>query len=208
MIPFCSVSKSGKIRQTEWWSIQNKLLENWQGWERVRFLLHKRQSPPPGPLRKDVSIVRIDDDIGHLKNSIKKHDIFFEFLSPTKLSRLFRPQTRAFKVSESSAKFHKIRSTMGSMKFVPRFNQDRGHADHGWLKTFHTFSFAAYVFYHLACFGKTMNHFSRYYTEQHSKFGSLRVINEDRVEPNTGFGTHPHKEFEIFSYIVDGALEQ
>jgi len=53
-----------------------------------------------------------------------------------------------------------------------------------------------------------MNHFSRYYTEQHSKFGSLRVINEDRVEPNTGFGTHPHKEFEIFSYIVDGALEQ
>jgi len=78
---------------------------------------------------------------------------------------------------------------MASMKFVPRFNQDRGHADHGWLKTFHTFSFASY------------------HAEQHSKFGSLRVINEDRVEPKTGFGTHPHREFEIFSYIVDGALE-
>ena len=49
---------------------------------------------------------------------------------------------------------------------------------------------------------------SRYQDEDHMQFGSLRVINEDRVEPKTGFGTHAHREFEIFSYIVNGELEQ
>lgn len=48
----------------------------------------------------------------------------------------------------------------------------------------------------------------RYQDTRHSQFGSLRVINEDRVAPRTGFGTHPHREFEIFSYIVSGELEQ
>ncbi|KAJ6621512.1 pirin domain-protein domain-containing protein-containing protein [Mycena sp. CBHHK59/15] len=75
------------------------------------------------------------------------------------------------------------------MKIVPRPNQERGHADHDWLKTFHTFSFASY------------------YDNNHSQFGSLRVINEDRVAPRTGFGTHSHREFEIFSYVVAGELE-
>ncbi|KAH9935993.1 pirin domain-containing protein [Epithele typhae] len=75
------------------------------------------------------------------------------------------------------------------MKLVPRRSNERGHADHGWLKTFHTFSFA------------------NYYDATHDHFGSLRVINEDRVEPGTGFGTHAHREFEIFSYIVAGELE-
>jgi len=74
-------------------------------------------------------------------------------------------------------------------KIVPRLSQERGHADHGWLKTFHTFSFANYQDF------------------QHDSFGCLRVINEDRVDPKTGFGTHAHREFEIFSYIVDGELE-
>ncbi|KAF9027136.1 RmlC-like cupin [Hymenopellis radicata] len=74
-------------------------------------------------------------------------------------------------------------------KVVLRPTQERGHADHGWLKTFHTFSFASFQDW------------------QHEKFGSLRVINEDRVAPKTGFGTHPHREFEIFSYIVNGELE-
>ncbi|KAJ6624636.1 pirin domain-containing protein [Mycena sp. CBHHK59/15] len=75
------------------------------------------------------------------------------------------------------------------MKIVPHPNQERGHADHDWLKTFHTFSFTAY------------------YDDSHSQFGSLRVINEDHVAPRTGFGTHSHREFEIFSYIVAGELE-
>lgn len=48
----------------------------------------------------------------------------------------------------------------------------------------------------------------RYQHPDFEQFGSLRVINEDRVEPQTGFGTHGHREFEIFSYVVDGELEQ
>ncbi|KAJ7777110.1 RmlC-like cupin domain-containing protein [Mycena metata] len=75
------------------------------------------------------------------------------------------------------------------VKIVPRPSQERGHADHDWLKTFHTFSFASYQ------------------NQTHSQFGSLRVINEDRVAPRNGFGTHSHREFEIFSYVVAGQLE-
>ncbi|KAJ6621518.1 pirin domain-containing protein [Mycena sp. CBHHK59/15] len=74
-------------------------------------------------------------------------------------------------------------------KVVPRPSQERGNADHTWLKTFHTFSFASYQ------------------DEAHSQLGALRVINEDRVAPGTGFGTHSHREFEIFSYLVAGELE-
>jgi redox-sensitive bicupin YhaK (pirin superfamily) len=78
---------------------------------------------------------------------------------------------------------------MSPLKIVPRLSQHRGHADHGWLKTFHTFSFASYA------------------DGQHSQYGALRVINEDRVAARTGFGTHSHREFEIFSYVVAGELE-
>ncbi|KAJ9108589.1 hypothetical protein QFC19_002305 [Naganishia cerealis] len=73
-----------------------------------------------------------------------------------------------------------------ALKIVPRYSQDRGNADHGWLKTFHTFSFATYQ------------------DDSFDRFGSLRVINEDRVTPGEGFGTHSHREFEIF--IVKGEL--
>ncbi|KAJ7780100.1 RmlC-like cupin domain-containing protein [Mycena maculata] len=97
------------------------------------------------------------------------------------LLKLANSNLRRAQLSSRQLSSSVITDSNMTVKIIPRPSQERGHADHDWLKT--------------------------YQDNNHSQFGALRVINEDRVAPRTGFGTHSHREFEIFSYVVAGQLE-
>ena len=96
--------------------------------------------------------------------------------------------------------------TLSHAKIVPRRSSERGHTDHGWLNTYHTCQYSSFPPIVPWLLNIVEVSFASYHEPEFLHFGALRVLNEDRVAPRTGFPTHPHRDAEIFSYLLDGEL--
>ncbi|RHZ87803.1 hypothetical protein Glove_30g51 [Diversispora epigaea] len=119
-----------------------------------------------------------------LPKSIKRLNVFDNYFSQKKNLQRFITT-----IPSPLREFKKLKIEKMQPTIVIRPSEERGHNDHGWLNTYHTFSF------------------SDYFDSEYMGFGSLRVINEDIVKPTKGFGKHSHREYEIFSYIISGELQ-